>query len=461
MDHPIFTRLADTLILFVAKTFNGLESFFCAEKRNGYLWIFAIIFSFLVILSLNILTPLIADDFAYQLIFGTKEYTTGVKDIIQSQINHYDMWGGRSVVHFIAQLLLLMPPLLADILNSIVFILFIILIYLHIKGRDKRHSLSLFTIILLAAWFFLPMIGDTILWTTGSANYLWGTTIILLFLLPYRWYNGMSRQKGMQVITAILLFLGGIIAGWTNENTAAGMIIVIVLFLLFYRSEKWNIPLSHVIGLTGVIIGYIIMLSAPGNFQRGGEGLEPSLLLIAYRIFSYTESLMIDYGFLIIFFFVLAILLRYFNRSENNSRKPLYLSLLYLAGALSAIYSMILSPQFPSRAWFGVVTFLIISLGILIDQLNYREIFLQKIKRAVITIGLIFFCFSFCTAVKDTYRMYKIDKERIVLVEEAKKSGAKECIFYMNRPQTRFVHAEDINGNHLLVHHYGIHIEYK
>ena len=55
----------------------------------------------LVFLWLNIITPLSGDDLIYQTIYGTGTRIRSFHDIIQSQINHYRMWGGRSVVHFI------------------------------------------------------------------------------------------------------------------------------------------------------------------------------------------------------------------------------------------------------------------------------------------------------------------------------------------------------------------------
>ena len=54
-------------------------------------------------LLLNILTPLFGDDFMYQNILGTQNRVTSFEDIIQSQITHYNTWGGRFVVHVIDQ----------------------------------------------------------------------------------------------------------------------------------------------------------------------------------------------------------------------------------------------------------------------------------------------------------------------------------------------------------------------
>lgn len=453
------SKIFDSFVLLVKGSYEKLELLTEGRRNKKALWSFCLLLVFSLILLLNILTPYIADDFVYQLIFGTKEYVTNVGDIFESQLNHYDKWGGRSVVHFIAQVLLLLPPFLADVLNSMAYLLFVYLIYLHIIGKKGRHSLSLFVLINLAAWFFMPMFGDTVLWITGSANYLWGTTILLLFLLPYRFYNGVVNDKKKAFVTIVML-LAGVIAGWTNENTVAGMIVIILLLFLYYRSQGWKIPLAYIVGLLGVVIGYSLMILAPGNFKRGGEAIGLDLFVILYRFVTYTQSLFVEYGYLLMIYVLLAVIMDRLPKKEA-SVKISYLSYIYLIGGLIAIYAMLLSPQFPLRAWFGLITFFLIALGMLFYRITAQESAFKVIRGTLILLGSVIFLFSFTLASKDIYRMYRIDKERILLVEEAKKNKLKECVFYMNRPQTRYLHAEDIDGNHLLVHHYGIHIEYK
>lgn len=454
-----FVKLFDAFILFTNKMNDWVGTILDGENRKTGLWVLVISLIFGGILVLNVLTPMIADDYAYQLIFKTKDYVESVGDIFTSQINHYMYWGGRSVVHFIAQVLLLLPPFAADVLNSIVFLCYIYLIYLHIKGRGQSN-IGLFVLTSLSVWFFIPMFGDTVLWITGSANYLWGTTIVLLFLLPYRLYSGLKRNSKQQLLLSIPFFIGGILTGWTNENTVVGLIIILLLFFLYYHSQKWMIPRHYLAGFIGSIVGYAIMILAPGNFKRGGQALEPDMLTYLYRILLYTEKLVIDYGFLLVIFIALFFITS--NRLDNLSKKKsCYLALIYIIGSFIAVYVMVFSPQFPDRAWFGLITFMLIAIGVLFYELYNIEKYFNSIRNASVIVGLLIFIFYYWAAFKDVSRMYRIDKDRIVLVEEAKKRDEKECFFDMNRPQTKYLHAEDINGNHLLVHHYGIHIEYR
>ena len=93
-----------------------------------------LILIFLIILVLNILTPIIADDFGYSLNLD-KERLRGLKDIINFQIVHYNYWGGRSIAHTLVQIFLYLPKGIFNILNSFCFTYLIYLIYKICKNK--------------------------------------------------------------------------------------------------------------------------------------------------------------------------------------------------------------------------------------------------------------------------------------------------------------------------------------
>lgn len=453
------SALFDSFYRFVRNAYSTLDALLEDSSRKRIMWAVVIGICGGIILLLNVLTPMIADDFGYLYVFGEKVQVSSLSDLVRSQSHHYMKWGGRSVVHFIAQALLQVPRLVADVLNTGVYLIFVSLIYFHIKGRDERNSLSIFVLINLAAWFVLPMFGDTVLWITGSANYLWGTTIILLFLLPYRRYAG-SVPSGMlsSIFSSLGLFLFGVIAGWTNENTVAGMIVIIVLFLLYYRSQKWNIPSAFWLGLAGVVVGYVIMISAPGNFYRARTAPSLSLYLVLYRVFMYTKDLLLNYGVFLIFYGALLALLR---KRRERLEWEINISLFYSIGAFISIYAMVVSPQFPARAWFGLVSYLIIAVGILLYRIDFKEKIVRGIRFVVILIACLAFIFSFYDATKDVYRVYQMDEERELIAKEARVENIEKCYFKRIVPRTSYVHGEDELSNLLLSYYYGIYVEYE
>lgn len=442
--------------------FNTIDSFALNIKSNKVvytiLWISIIGIVFGILLFLNLSTPLISDDITYLYIYGETGEITSISDILQSQKNHYYLWGGRSVVHFIAQLLLLLPSYVADVLNTSVYMLFIFLIYWHCKGRNKRNSLSLFVFINLTVWFLQPVFGDTILWITGSANYLWGTTFVLLFLLPYRMYNGESKSQLITLFYCIIILLWGVIAGWTNENTAGAMVLIALLFLYYYKKRGWNIPLWAISGIVGGVIGFLAMILAPGNFERAGESASLNLYVVGYRLFNYTLTFFYYGGTAIL---LAGMMILFYNRFSGviSKRDTVFnLSFIYLIAAIAAVYAMLLSPTFPRRALFGVITYLIIGSCILYYNLNFNERIIRQLRVFVLLIGGISFGFTFFLASKEIGAYKDIVVEREALIEQAKQEGLGICKFERFDGGI-YIHGEDPYSAKAMSRFYGIGIE--
>ena len=72
---------------------------------------------FASMLILNFLTPLLADDYSYGLNLNEKRIAS-IMDIFDYQVWHYFNWGGRTVAHTLAQILLVFPKAVFNILNS-------------------------------------------------------------------------------------------------------------------------------------------------------------------------------------------------------------------------------------------------------------------------------------------------------------------------------------------------------
>lgn len=453
----IFERALTFLKYFYSKLDSTEGSLSNSKVRYLILWAVTILACFSVFLSLNILTPFISDDFAYLFIYGESARVTSIADVIRSQVNHYYQWGGRSVVHFIAQMLLMLPPVVADLLNTLVYMAYAYLIYLHIRG-SRTNSISLFILINLAVWFLQPVIGDTILWITGAANYLWGTVFILLLLLPYRLYCG-TKKKGIGLaLSSLGMLVLGIVAGWTNENTAGAMILIILLCFYYYRAQDWEIPLWGILGLVGGVIGFAVMILAPGNFERAGEASGLTLYVLVYRLFNCTLIFFYYGGAAILLSVILSVLYnRYPNKKDRGNIK---VSLIYFIAAIAAVYAMLLSPTFPRRALFGVITYLIIGMGIMYYNLDFSQIFLRQTRLSIIVLGIAGFLLTFYVAAKEINTYRHMVEKREVAIEVAKKQGLESCEFERYDGGI-YIHGEDPFTEKLMTRYYGIKIELK
>lgn len=474
----MYTKLASIFDKSVSKTWNKLdlvERFIGENKKlKLVLFITSLLFFGSIIFVFNRETPLQWDDFKLAFIWTEEVYldengkmnepterVTSFVDIVQSQYNHYFTWGGRTIVHVIAQFLLLINPLLADILNTLVYLIYTILIYYHIVGKSK-HSLITFIVINFLIWFLQPVFGETILWITGSANYLWGTTIVLLFLLPFRLFDNTSPNKN-SFVKGILILLVGITAGWTNENTAGAAIFMTILFLIYYRSQKWEIPSWAVCGLIGMLIGYLIMILAPGNVNRAElrtSGMSLSLFLFTYRFLTTTQNLVQYLGLLNLFSLILFLLIKRYTQNNEQFKRIKFLAVVYLLGTIAGSYAMLLSPIFPPRAWFGVITFNIISFGVLFHHLNCSFNFIRQIRMGILILGILTFGFTLYDGYRDVHNVNNIWKQREIAIKRQQTTGEKAVINW-TYGRTKFSLSDPPFLPSVISLYYGVDVEVK
>lgn len=405
-------------------------------KRNVKLYNIAIILITLLIsflfYVLNYYTPLYADDYSYSFSFSTGERMESIAQIIDSQIGHYQNTNGRIITHSLAQVFLLAGDNVFNFTNVIFFLILLYLIYFHACGSFKNFSIEKFSMVAMLLFISCPAFGQSFLWITGSANYLYGILIILFVLLPYRQQaNGRTDTYPLlfELIAAIVYFLLGVIAGWTNENTSVAMIVMMIGYIVFFHIKSIKIHLWNITGCVGGIVGCILMLSSPGTASRldlaGGSG---GIISWLKRIVFYSCDTFVNLQFAILLFVILSALYIYQKRSQliKSSLKEASIlfvecgvTFIYLLGFLASVYSMIVSPQFPARAWSGpVVIFLtlLISLSTLVDMSDFNVKLGKKIAIGFILI----LCVS--TYVNAFFELKNIDAvyyDRVAAIEAA------------------------------------------
>ena len=149
----------------------------------------------LFMIYMNYLTPLFADDFSYTVSWVTKEPMTSLKEVLQSQYLHYFTTNGRSVVHFLAQSVLCFGKPFVNVVNGIMFCAFCVLICFHGCGSFRKIENWQILSVFAALWFLTPHFGGSYLWVMGAANYLYSPTLILLYLVPYRYWMNKAEEK--------------------------------------------------------------------------------------------------------------------------------------------------------------------------------------------------------------------------------------------------------------------------
>ena len=205
---------------------------------------------------LNLYTPLYADDYKYLFGFGDNQgRIENLTDIAVSQYSHYFNMNGRIATHSLAQLFLLIGKPAFNIINTFAFILLGIIIYYHAYLSIRRVRVLPLLFVFFALFISTPKFGQSYLWVTGASNYLYGPIITLIFLVPYRisFSKSINNPLPVSIVSAVLMFILGVVAGNANENN--GILAVVVSFTYL------NTNLFHIsIFLCGTLRDYLVPL---------------------------------------------------------------------------------------------------------------------------------------------------------------------------------------------------------
>lgn len=301
--------------------------------------------------------PVMMDDEWYSTILSAETPLQSLGDVVDAQVWHYNNWGGRTVAHTIAQLILLyLSPAVADVLNVAVTVLLAWLICV-VAGEKKLAYVTLVT------GFLHGLNADwkmSMYWQTGACNYLYTTVIILGFLWMYLKVldkvpdnEQENKQLGLIVPASVL----GLLCGWTNENMGPAVWVLTILVMLVLKREKRKIRPWMVAGSLTCMIGSMLMILAPGNGVRSAQVTSNEygvLWQIFLRMYSACKGAW-DFLFPVIVI-TAAVVVANVVILGNRLRKS---DVMLLIGALLSWGAMILSPHYPDRAAFGTMCLLL------------------------------------------------------------------------------------------------------
>ena len=206
-----------------------------------------------------VFTPLFSDDWNYYLIFGTSQRITSLADVFVSQYHHYFLNNGRFIPHFFVQSFDgLWGKSLFNITNTCVFLLFIILL-LRVHNETRWSYLP---IVLACILLLIPGFNNAFLWMSGACNYLWVAVLLLVFCR-------LMERDAFKTHYYPLLFLFGVMCGWTNEALIVGFVAGILCYYIVHRKELTS---HRAILLCGLIIGALFLTLAPGSIHRFLKG---------------------------------------------------------------------------------------------------------------------------------------------------------------------------------------------
>lgn len=331
----------------------------------GYLGIIGIIFYLM-----NYFTPLSNDDWHYKFKFGTNLPIQNITDIFESQYTHYFQMNGRFINHFILQFFDgIIGKELFNIVNTIIFLLFIHFLSCIIT-RKKESNIQLSSIYLFIIVIFSTTFGEWYLWMSGACNYLWPATFLIMF------HYILSKNINNKSIYP-LLFIGGIICGWTHECITIG---AGVGYFIYYLINKKQITYARISQLLGFYIGIILLIISPGNLNRAlNSGTFETFNIINYiwTVYSLKELSILLILLIIVIFYIYKKKTLYFLKNNIYILIPLIISISFI----------VFIKVGTSRSFFGIFFFSLILVLKFISQIRNRN-FLFYLSILILSLGI-------------------------------------------------------------------------
>ncbi len=422
------------------------ESF--RENKSYYIGIFVVcaaVFAFFY--TLNRLTGMHDDDYHFKFVFFDFNPTAydrrveNLSDIFLSVKNYYILSGGRVVAHFLTYLMLFIGKPFFNVINSLVFVLLGLLVLFIIRGKLGRRNFSsaaLLIIIYALFWFLFPAMGETVFWLSGATNYLWMACLCLSFMLPYvRYYRGESRLRD-NAAAVVLMFVFGIFAGVTNENTGGAVLYILFIYFLMCRKDKLRIPKWAVSGIVGLVLGITFLVAAPGNAHRAAnieQGSAINFFNSIYKLYYVVSVLRDGTIYLVLAVLLLTVVIIFKSRASEAAKAVTNRSLAFLIGGLMSSFVLLLTPEYNDRAYLFGILLVIVSFLIAADQLVAASIgssvrkksLPPKIVLYISTAAVFVFCsLSMRSVFLEFVVMDKFNRYEYTCFEKAKTDGKTE-----------------------------------
>jgi len=391
-------------------------------KKRNIITIITLIFIYVCLFIICRCNLFSADDYNYSNISWTTQKLLSFQDIFESCKSMYHNWTGRMPVMFITHSALYLGTLSFDVLNPIVFILFICLI---IKiSVDKINTKNIFWILFLIICCTLKF-WEKYIWLSGSFNYLW--TVTLMLIVIYNYNQIFFEEVEFKNLRSAFFIIVSFLAGWSHENTAfvLGSYILASIFLNLKRIKNLKIKQKIVlfISIISFGIGAILLIFCPGNFSRmniaGGFGFFQILKNI------------IALGIVIGIYLITIIIMKKSKKIKNDINVNEMLTFqfkTYVIPIIISILPMIILSEFPIRAALAYEVMLYIAILHNINIINetynkFKLLRIIEITMIVLSSTILILKVGFSVIYLSPYKQKIFDQ-----IDTSKESGIEDII---------------------------------
>ena len=288
------------------------------------------------------MTPWISDDYAF---------SKNEAGLWATQVKEYLEWSGKFVGHYMARVLLSGPEWVHPVLTPIMFMLLVAGGALLALGAQWRERLCAWHLVVVAGlvWIALPAFGTVFFWRTGTGDYGYSLVWATLFLVPYRMW---ADRDDFRLPGGALFVFAGILAGWSNENVGMLAILTALGVSVFRWRASGRVHLWAIAGIAGAILGWSMMMAAPGNAIRlaavgGVEKIPLASMKALLRFVQFWSTEQIE----MLPYFLAALLLAWMLHRRGLLKPAAWIpAVVFFLMAQASLGAFIASPSTPYRA---------------------------------------------------------------------------------------------------------------
>lgn len=388
-------------------------------KNRKLIYFFGVIlFVFLLMYVLNYFTVFTSDDFSFLYDYYDTAYRDGItrvnslSQIISSMKNLYLYVNGRVVFHGMLQFLLMFPKVVFDVSNSLVFICLGLSIYyiIHIVLDEKVLKPLRLAFVYGLLFLLIPSFGMSVLWRSGSLNYLWSVLFIILYIIYF--LKLVSKDKVNFLNIVVILFLS-FISSNAPENFSITSFVFSLIVIIGNTLKNKKFKLWYIVPLIGNVFGLYLLFTAA---SLGSGRIDADIFNIS-KIFVSFKVIILSLNFMICLYLFVLVMMIFFKYKSIKVDKKIYL--LYILSIFSYI-PLLVSPYIADRTFFLGISLLIICLVYFFEKIFYYNLFKNIMIGIVLLFSLFVYVFIGYRDVKKSYDIY-MKVEKIIL--DSKKKG--------------------------------------
>lgn len=423
-----------------------------AEKYRKQIFIIILGVALLMIYAYNLLTPYWSDDYFYA--FQARQ-ASSLWELIGQQYGEYLSNSGRVIGQFNIRLSLLGSKHIFNVINTGMFGALVLLIYANIR-RKKKYDILLLLLIILFLWRYTVDFGQTMLWICGACNYLWGSVFILGFVTLCRHLLENVDKIKHPHPAAIGVFFFGVLAGWCNENTSGGGLLLVLLFMANYIWDKkkagtFKLHPFMITAALGMCCGLLGMVSAPGVRKRRAmmsDGDYTGVVGLLSRIYKTTVTVHELFFELLIILVIIVVFLAVQQKLQSWEKIRKCESVLFVVASVATAYVLAVIPTTTNRAFFGAGVFLMIAVLQGITDIDVdKELVLKGAKYAFAGVLCIWLFFTYMEELVNVARIYREETQRIEMIKADKADPNGDGIVIV--PQLRDEFATPFSNGHV------------